>query len=73
MKRPSSILLVLLFFLFAACSKPAKYVFNEGFIYGTIYHITYESPNGLEDDSFPGNLGGHSKILKGGENGKGYY
>ncbi|WP_423128897.1 FAD:protein FMN transferase [Gaoshiqia sp. Z1-71] len=48
MKRPSSILLVLLFFLFAACSKPAKYVFNEGFIYGTIYHITYESPNGTD-------------------------
>ena len=31
---------------FSMCRKPAVYFYNEGFIYGTIYHIVYESPKG---------------------------
>jgi thiamine biosynthesis lipoprotein len=33
---------------FACTPKKAKYIFNEGFVYGTIYHITYESPDGSD-------------------------
>lgn len=28
------------------CRQPDAYVYNEGYIYGTIYHIIYESPEG---------------------------
>lgn len=31
---------------FVKCSPPAEYFYNEGFIYGTIYHIVYEHPEG---------------------------
>ena len=46
MKRPCflAILLVVLF----SCQPQAEYVSNEGFIYGTIYHVTYESPDGKD-------------------------
>ncbi len=46
MKRPYflAILLVVLF----SCQQKAEYISNEGFIYGTIYHVTYESPNGKD-------------------------
>jgi FAD:protein FMN transferase len=40
--------LFLLAILFSGCSQPAKYIFNEGQIYGTIYHIVYESPAGKD-------------------------
>lgn len=33
--------------LFSACQKPSKYIYNEGLIHGTIYHIIYESPKGV--------------------------
>ena len=30
-----------------SCNNPKpKYIFNEGAIFGTLYHITYESPDG---------------------------
>ena len=32
----------------AGCQEPAAYVYDEGFVYGTIYHIVYESPGGKE-------------------------
>lgn len=32
--------------VFIKCSPPAAYFYNEGFIYGTIYHIIYEHPEG---------------------------
>ncbi|MCD6354260.1 MAG: FAD:protein FMN transferase, partial [Prolixibacteraceae bacterium] len=33
--------------LLNACqNSPSEYIYNEGFIYGTIYHIVYESPEG---------------------------
>jgi len=34
--------------LVSGCSQPDKYVFNEGRIYGTVYHIVYESPGGKD-------------------------
>jgi thiamine biosynthesis lipoprotein len=30
-----------------SCSQPAAYIYNQGYIYGTNYHIVYESPNGI--------------------------
>ncbi len=30
----------------AGCKPKAAYIFNEGMIYGTVYHVTYESPDG---------------------------
>ncbi|MEL7589211.1 MAG: FAD:protein FMN transferase [Prolixibacteraceae bacterium] len=30
------------------CKQPAAYISNEGMIYGTTYHITYESPDGQD-------------------------
>jgi thiamine biosynthesis lipoprotein len=44
---------LLLFFslavVFSSCSEaPSKYIYNQGFIYGTMYHIVYESPNGKD-------------------------
>ncbi len=31
-----------------SCQPSAKYLYNEGRIYGTIYHIVYESPTGVD-------------------------
>ncbi len=44
---------IFLFFLlplvFLSCTKrDSKYIYNEGFIYGTMYHIVYESPAGKD-------------------------
>jgi FAD:protein FMN transferase len=39
------------FVLFASCKqkdKAAQYIANEGFIYNTVYHVTYESPKGID-------------------------
>jgi thiamine biosynthesis lipoprotein len=41
-------LLVLLAFVHQQCTLPPKYIFNEGQIYGTVYHIVYESPGGKD-------------------------
>jgi thiamine biosynthesis lipoprotein len=41
-------LLILLAFVHQQCTPPAKYIFNEGQIYGTVYHIVYESPGGKD-------------------------
>jgi len=32
----------------SSCKHPGKYVFNEGKIYGTYYHIVYKSPEGKD-------------------------
>jgi len=46
---PRLTLTVLLFSaLLAGCKQAASYISNEGMIYGTTYHITYESPNGKD-------------------------
>ncbi len=40
-------IIVLLVTAFSSCSKsPAKYIYNKGFVYGTMYSIAYESPKG---------------------------
>ena len=44
---------LLLFFSFSvvlsSCKDaPSKYIYNQGFIYGTMYHVVYESPNGKD-------------------------
>jgi len=31
-----------------SCRQPSKYIYNEGSVYGTIYHFVYESPNGKD-------------------------
>jgi len=30
------------------CQGPSKYIYNKGFIYGTVYSIIYESPDGVD-------------------------
>ena len=39
---------VLLILISVSCKQTGKYISNEGFIYGTIYHVTYESPKGKD-------------------------
>lgn len=39
-------LLIILLFATTACNQKSQYISNEGLIYGTIYHVTYESPKG---------------------------
>lgn len=31
-----------------ACKNHSKYIYNEGSVYGTIYHVVYESPDGKD-------------------------
>ena len=40
------IIILSIVFSLTSCQKEKKYISNEGLIYGTIYHISYESPNG---------------------------
>ncbi|MEZ5105154.1 MAG: FAD:protein FMN transferase [Draconibacterium sp.] len=43
------VFLLLLFLVFSGCKNSAsKYIYNKGFVYGTIYSITYESPEGKD-------------------------
>lgn len=45
--RELAFILALIFF--ASCQNaPSKYIYNQGYIYGTNYHIVYESPNGKD-------------------------
>ena len=40
---------LILIVIFSSCrNSPSKYIYNEGFIYGTMYHIVYESPEGKD-------------------------
>lgn len=48
MQLKLSISLLTLFIIASACTSKSKYVFNEGQIFGTIYHITYESHDGTD-------------------------
>lgn len=48
MKLHTFIVLILIA-IFSSCrNSPSKYIYNEGFIYGTMYHIVYESPEGKD-------------------------
>ncbi len=43
------LLIVISFLIISACEKsPSKYIYNKGFIYGTVYSIIYESPDGKD-------------------------
>jgi FAD:protein FMN transferase len=42
------ILLLTITLNFNFCCDSSKYIYNEGFVYGTIYHIIYESPSGKD-------------------------
>jgi len=46
-QRLMMIALFLLLFL-QGCEQQPAYIFNEGMIYGTNYHVTYESPGGRD-------------------------
>lgn len=35
-------------FLFSCNNAPTKYIYNQGFIYGTMYSVVYESPEGKD-------------------------
>ena len=47
---------IVLLLIAGSCNQKSSYIANEGFIYGTIYHIKYESPdskdlqNGIEEE-----------------------
>lgn len=57
--------LLILIFAFSACKQqPSKYIYNEGFIYGTMYHMVYESPKGQDfQDEITEKLAGYNKIF----------
>ena len=43
------LLILILALAFNSCqNSPSKYIYNQGFIYGTMYSIIYESPNGKD-------------------------
>jgi FAD:protein FMN transferase len=49
MKRLSSLAIVLIVCsLFITGCKPKQYLFNEGYIFGTVYHITYRGSEDLQ-------------------------
>lgn len=48
MSRQLFIPIIIVSFLFHGCNQKAAYIFNEGMIYGTTYHVTYESPQGKD-------------------------
>jgi len=41
-------LCVFIFAVICSCSPKPEYIYNEGFVYGTIYHFVYQSPNGKD-------------------------
>ena len=58
------LILLLLAYGFSMCRKPAAYFYNEGYIYGTIYHIIYESPAGEDlHEEIKLKLNGYNKIF----------
>jgi len=48
MKTHLFILIFLVIALNSCKEAPSKYVYNQGFVYGTMYHVVYESPNGKD-------------------------
>ncbi|HZH70897.1 MAG TPA: FAD:protein FMN transferase [Mariniphaga sp.] len=58
------LILLLLAYGFTMCRKPAAYFYNEGYIYGTIYHVVYESPEGEDfQDEIDNQLNEYNKIF----------
>lgn len=48
MMRVKFMLFAAVIFLISACNQKSSYLTNQGFIYGTIYTIKYESPDGKD-------------------------
>lgn len=48
MKIKIFITIALLLSLNACKNEPSKYIYNKGFVYGTMYSITYQSPKGID-------------------------
>lgn len=48
MKSFSILFLLLVLFVAGCTNSPSKYIYNKGFVYGTMYSITYESPDGID-------------------------
>ena len=49
MKKKLSISLAFIgLFILSSCTQKPAYVRNEGFIFGTVYHVIYQSPNGKD-------------------------
>jgi thiamine biosynthesis lipoprotein len=48
MNRRSIFSLLAIILVFQACTQQKTYIHNEGMIFGTIYHLTYESPEGKD-------------------------
>lgn len=57
--------LAILLFAFSACKQtPSKYIYNEGFVYGTMYHFAYESPQGKDlQDEIQKKLNGYNSMF----------
>ncbi len=48
MRNLTGIIVLLVSVGLVSCKNEGKYIYNEGLIYGTTYHITYESPDGKD-------------------------
>ncbi len=48
MKFQLTLILFLATLAFSSCNSKKEYIHNEGMIFGTIYHLTYESPEGKD-------------------------
>ena len=48
MKTPFIIICSTILFMVSSCTTQSSYIHNEGQIFGTIYHITYDSPGGKD-------------------------
>lgn len=48
MKQSLFLLIFMLLFLFSCNNTKTKYITNNGLIFGTYYHIIYESPKGID-------------------------
>lgn len=42
------ILFIIVFYFIVSCQTNPVYFYNQGYIYGTVYNITYESPSGKD-------------------------
>jgi len=42
------LLLLIIVSVFSGCKNESKYIYNKGFVYGTMYSIIYESPEGKD-------------------------
>lgn len=49
--RVNLVYILLLSIGLSACQHKPQYIYNEGYVYGTVYHIVYESPAGKDFQS----------------------